>query len=283
VEEGYQWVVDVDLERFFDRVQHEVLMARVARKVGDRRLLRFIRRYLEAGVMVSGVKQASAEGTPQGSPLSPLLANILLDDLDRELMRRGHRYVRYADDVRVHVKSERAGGRVLAGLTEFLQRRLKLRVNKAKSSVRHAFVTGWCAYFALAETPSTFEAADEWLRRRLRQVRWKEWKRPKARFRNLLALGIPRQKAYEWANSSHRVLAHGGLPSLDTSPSQRLLGGPRPVWVYGVVASAAGCPVNRRMRGPHVRWCGRGWSNPIPYPIPKGRNPALSSRVNDPG
>ncbi|HEX4864975.1 MAG TPA: group II intron reverse transcriptase/maturase [Acidimicrobiales bacterium] len=257
VVEGYTWVVDVDLERFFDRVQHDALMARVARKVKDDRLLRLIRRYLDSGVMVEGVKQASVEGTPQGSPLSPLLANIMLDDLDRQLGQRGHRFVRYADDIRVHVKSERAGQRVLAGMTEFLQRRLKLRVNKAKSSVRHAaqalvlgfgfyfrrtgevairvapkalgrmrgqvrvltgrnwritmperiarlnrFVAGWCAYFALAETPSTFEEADEWLRRRLRQVRWKEWKRPRARFRNLLTLGIPRQKAYEWANSS---------------------------------------------------------------------------------
>ncbi len=257
VVEGDTWVVDVDLERFFDRVQHDGLMARVARKVDDRRVLLLIRRYLDAGVMVSGVKQATEEGTPQGSPLSPLLANIMLDDLDRELERRGHRFVRYADDVRVHVKTERAGQRVLTGITEFLQRRLKLRVNKVKSSVRHAaqalvlgfgfyirrtgevairvapkalmrmrervrvltgrswriamlervarlnrFVTGWCAYFALAETPSTFEEVDSWLRRRLRQVRWKEWKRVRARFRNLLALGIPRQKAYEWANSS---------------------------------------------------------------------------------
>jgi RNA-directed DNA polymerase len=257
VVEGYTWVVDVDLERFFDRVQHDVLMARVARKVDDPRVLRLIRRYLDAGVMVAGVKQATEVGTPQGSPLSPLLANIMLDDLDRELDQRGHRFVRYADDVRVHVKTERAGQRVLTGITEFLQRRLKLRVNEGKSSVRHAtqavvlgfgfyfrrngeiairvapnaltrlrervrvltgrnwriamperigllnrFVTGWCAYFALAETPSTFEQADEWLRRRLRQVRWKEWKRPRARIRNLLALGIPRPKAIEWGLSS---------------------------------------------------------------------------------
>ena len=267
VVEGYTWVVDVDLERFFDRVQHDVLMARVARKVDDPRVLRLIRRYLDAGVMVSGIKQASVEGTPQGSPLSPLLANIMLDDLDRELERRGHRFVRYADDVRVHVKTERAGQRVLTGITEFLQRRLKLRVNEAKSSVRHAaqavvlgfgfylhkgvairvapkairrmrervraltgrswriampervallnrFVTGWCAYFALAETPSTFEEADSWLRRRLRQVRWKEWKRPSARFRNLLTLGIPRQKAYEWANSSCGCWRMAGSPPL---------------------------------------------------------------------
>ena len=138
VRDGYEWVVDVDLERFFDRVQHDAVMARVARRVGDRRLLRLIRRYLEAGVMVEGVKQPSAEGTPQGSPLSPLLSNIMLDDLDRELERRGHRFVRYADDVRVHVRSERAGERTLAGLTEFIEKRLRLKVNPKKSTVRRA-------------------------------------------------------------------------------------------------------------------------------------------------
>jgi RNA-directed DNA polymerase len=267
VVEGYTWVVDVDLERFFDRVQHDVLMARVARKVDDPRVLRLIRRYLDAGVMVAGVKQATGEGTPQGSPLSPLLANIMLDDLDHELEQRGHRFIRYADDVRVHVKSERAGQRVLTGITEFLQRRLRLQVNKAKSSVRHAiratmlgfgfylhkgvairvapkavrrmrqrirrltgrnwriamperiaalnrFIVGWCAYFALAETPSVFEVSDGWLRRRLRQVRWKEWKRPRTRVHNLLALGMPRHKAYQWGNSSLGPWRLSGSPPL---------------------------------------------------------------------
>ena len=256
VTDGYRWVVDVDLERFFDRVQHDAVMARVARRVGDRRLLRLIRRYLEAGVMVEGVKQPSAEGTPQGSPLSPLLSNIMLDDLDRELERRGHRFVRYADDVRVHVRSERAGERTLAGLTEFIEKRLRLKVNRKKSTVRRAshatvlgfgffyrrggkvgirvdgkaldrmrrrlreltarswrismedrirlvnkFIQAWCAYFRLAETPSVFQDVDGWLRRRLRQVRWKEWKRPRTRRRNLQKLGIPAREAREWANS----------------------------------------------------------------------------------
>jgi group II intron reverse transcriptase/maturase len=135
---GLEWVVDVDLERFFDRVQHDALLARVARKVADKRLLRLIRRYVEAGVMVNGVKQSNREGTPQGSPLSPLLSNIMLDDLDRELERRGHHFIRYADDIRINVKSERAGQRVLAGVTEFIEKRLKLKVNKEKSSVKPA-------------------------------------------------------------------------------------------------------------------------------------------------
>lgn len=135
VTEGYRWVVDVDLEAFFDRVNHDKLMHRVALRVADKRLLRLIRRYLEAGVMVDGVRQPTAEGTPQGSPLSPLLSNIMLDALDHELERRGHRFVRYADDLRVFVRSERAAGRVLAGVTAFVEDRLKLKVNRAKSGV----------------------------------------------------------------------------------------------------------------------------------------------------
>src|SRR5262249_61627882 len=116
--------------------------ARLARGVAARRVLRRCRRYVAAGVMVEGVKQPTEEGTPQGSPLSPLLANIMLDDLDRELERRGHHFVRYADDIRIHVKSERAGQRVLAGGTEFIMKRLKLRVNKEKSSVKQAIQAG---------------------------------------------------------------------------------------------------------------------------------------------
>jgi len=270
VAEGYEWVVDLDLERFFDRVQHDVLMWRVARRVGDRRLLRLIRRYLEAGIMVNGVKQSSPEGTPQGSPLSPLLANIMLDDLDRELERRGHRFVRYADDLRVHVKSQRAGERVLSGLTEFIEKRLKLRVNREKSSVRHAsqatvlgfgffyrqngevgirvdpkalermgqrirdltgrswriamgeriealnqFIAGWCAYFAtLISAPTDLVKVDRWLRRRLRQVRWKEWKLPKGRYRNLRVRGIPLREAHQWAYSTKGPWRMAGSPVL---------------------------------------------------------------------
>ena len=243
-------------------------MARVARKVTNKRVLRLIRRYLEAGIMVEGVKVASAEGTPQGSPLSPLLANVMLDDLDRELHKRGHHFVRYADDLRVHVKTERAGQRVLEGITDFVERRLKLKVNRRKSSVKHAaratvlgfgflrrngrveiridpkaltrmrerirrltrrsgriampvriallnrFISGWCAYFALADTPSLFEEADQWLRRRLRQIRWKEWKRYSARKRNLEALGIPPPKARKWAGSSKGYWRTAGSPPL---------------------------------------------------------------------
>jgi RNA-directed DNA polymerase len=255
IAEGHAWAVSLDLDRYFDRVQHDALMARVARRVTDKRVLRLIRRYLEAGVMVDGIKQPTEEGTPQGSPLSPLLSNVYLDDLDRELEQRGHRFVRYADDITIYVRSERAAERVMEGTARFVERRLKLRVNRDKSAADRAtrltllgfgflkrgggvevridpkarkrakdrlrrltarnwgvsmerrireinrFTVGWTAYFALADTPRPFEDLDEWLRRRLRQVRWKEWKRYRTRRRNLRALGIPEREAREWAAS----------------------------------------------------------------------------------
>jgi RNA-directed DNA polymerase len=137
VAEGRSIVVDMDLEKFFDRVNHDILMARLARRIGDKRLLRIIRRFLEAGLMQDGVCIARDEGTPQGGPLSPLLANLLLDDLDKELERRGHRFCRYADDCNIYVRSKAAGERVLASMTAFLEGKLRLRVNREKSAVAH--------------------------------------------------------------------------------------------------------------------------------------------------
>jgi RNA-directed DNA polymerase len=132
---GHQWVVDIDLEKFFDRVNHDVLMARVARRITDKRLLKLIRAFLTAGVMENGLVSPSEEGTPQGGPLSPLLSNLLLDEWDKELERRGHKFCRYADDCNIYVRSERAGQRVLESMTGFLSKRLRLKVNTSKSAV----------------------------------------------------------------------------------------------------------------------------------------------------
>jgi len=135
IEEGYEWVVDIDLEKCFDRINHDILMGRIAKRILDKRILRLIRRYLQAGIMVHGVVQERYEGTPQGGPLSPLLSNILLDELDKELERRGHKFCRYADDCNIYVRSERAGKRVMDSIERFLDKRLKLKVNRQKSAV----------------------------------------------------------------------------------------------------------------------------------------------------
>ena len=135
IAEGYGWCVDLDLEKFFDRVNHDKLMGQIAKRVEDKRLLKLIRAFLNAGVMENGLVSPSVEGTPQGGPLSPLLSNLVLDELDRELERRGHRFVRYADDCNIYVRSERAGQRVMESITRFITQKLKLKVNEAKSAV----------------------------------------------------------------------------------------------------------------------------------------------------
>jgi RNA-directed DNA polymerase len=245
---GHRWVVDVDLEKFFDRVNHDVLMARVARRVKDRRVLRLIRRYLHAGIMEGGLVSPRTEGTPQGGPLSPLLSNILLDEWDRELERRGHRFVRYADDCNVYVRSKAAGERVLTSLERWLARRLRLRVNREKSGVARPWMRkflgasvmpdrtvrlrvapaavqrlkaklrgvlsrgrgrrltatvqelnlatrGWVAYFRMADVTHSFQDLDQWLRRKLRCIIWRQWKRPRTRIRELRRAGLDLARA----------------------------------------------------------------------------------------
>jgi RNA-directed DNA polymerase len=247
-----RWVVDMDLEKFFDRVNHDILMARLARKIADRRVLKLIRRYLEAGSMVGGVVSPRKEGTPQGGPLSPLLSNILLDDLDKELEQRGHAFCRYADDCNIYVRSRRAGQRVLEGITRFLANRLKLKVNVDKSAVarpwdrkflgysmtfhkqprlkvapavvdrmkaklREQFrmgrgrsirrvieeltpvLRGWVKYFRLAEVKGIFEELDGWVRRKLRCILWRQWKRTYTRAKNLMKHGLDKDRALQSA------------------------------------------------------------------------------------
>jgi RNA-directed DNA polymerase len=168
---GYEWVVDIDLEQFFDRVNHDMLMGRVAKRVGDKRLLKLIRAYLNAGMMAEGVVVPRDRGTPQGGPLSPLLSNLLLDDLDRELERRGHRFVRYADDCNIYVRSARAGQRVMASVTRFLERKLKLKVNAEKSAVARPWQRKFLGFsFLRGERPKR-KLARETVERFKREVR----------------------------------------------------------------------------------------------------------------
>lgn len=165
VASGKEWVVDLDLEKFFDRVNHDLLMGRLAQRIGDKRLLRLIRRYLEAGAMLNGVVIEREEGPPQGGPLSPLLANILLDELDRELVRRGHVFCRYADDCNIYVQSQRAGERVLASVTRFLEKKLRLKVNRAKSAVARPSQRKFLGYRLLGTKKARLGIAPKSLKR----------------------------------------------------------------------------------------------------------------------
>ena len=170
---GYGWVVDIDLEKFFDRVNHDMLMSRVAKRVEDKQVLKLLRAFLNAGVLEGGLVSRSEEGTPQGGPLSPLLSNIMLEDLDKELEQRGHRFVRYADDCNIYVRSERAGQRVMESVSDFIERRLKLRVNQEKSAVAKPGERSFLSFsFSAGKEPR-------------RQIAGKALKRMKLRVREL--------------------------------------------------------------------------------------------------
>lgn len=272
VNEGYSHVIDIDMAKFFDRVNHDYLMNLLSKGIKDKRVLSLIHRYLKAGAMMEGIATVNREGTPQGGPLSPILSNILLDNLDKELERRGHRFVRYADDICVFTRSERSAKRVLQSVSGYIEKELKLEVNQTKSKVSNPEETkllgygfyqskeetrlkphsdsiakyktkvreitsrskpyamykryeklrqlnrGWAQYFKLNEAKSQFVKLDEWVRCRIRQCYWKQWKVTKARMAMLIKLGTPKWKAYMWSQTrkgywrySHSPILHHAL------------------------------------------------------------------------
>ncbi|HXZ31136.1 MAG TPA: group II intron reverse transcriptase/maturase [Terriglobales bacterium] len=278
IAEGHRWVVDLDLEKFFDRVNHDRLMAAVAKRVADKRMLKLIRAFLEAGVMEDGLVSPVDEGTPQGGPLSPLLSNLVLDELDRELERRGHHFARYADDCNIYVDSERAGQRVMESVTRFITHRLKLKVNQAKSAVARpgqrkflgfsftgereprrriapkaiarfkekiqehtrrtrsislqqmvkqitTYLRGWMGYFGDCQTPTVLQSLEAWLRRRLRSVVWKQWKRGRKRYRELRKRGVGKDLAAQTAGSPHGPWRLAKSPALNLALSNAYFAG----------------------------------------------------------
>lgn len=254
-EQGYRYVVDIDMKAYFDTVNHDKLMYLIEKKVKDKQVLCLIRQYLMSGIMENGLIHPSKEGTPQGGNLSPLLSNIYLNEFDRFLESREHKFVRYADDCNIYVRSKRAGHRVMSNAVEFLEDELKLTVNRKKSAVgsplkrkflgfcilptkngvkirphNKAKITvkqklkritkrnrgrsvavlfkeikqlmnGWINYYGIGEMKGFMNELNGWLKRRIRQYIWKQWKYPRTRRRNLMLLGIDKQKAYEWSNT----------------------------------------------------------------------------------
>lgn len=257
VEEGYRIVVDIDLEKFFDKVQHDELMNILKCQIKDARLLKLIRRYLKAGIMINNEVIEPTEGTPQGGPLSPLLSNIILDKLDKELEKRGHKFCRYADDCNVYVKTKRSGERVKTSLTKFISDKLKLKVNEDKSAVAHVsrrkflgytfnlrqkakvqikphgksvekfklkvkalmragrgrnikrfikedlnpLLRGWYEYFKVSDVKRIFRDLEEWIRRRIRNIYWRQLKSGKTRFKEMINCGIKPERAKECAGN----------------------------------------------------------------------------------
>lgn len=268
ITEGYVWIVDIDLEKFFDRVNHDILMSRIARKIKDKRVLRLLRRYLQAGIMTDGLTSMRSEGTPQGSPLSPLLSNIMLDDLDKEFESRGHRFCRYADDANIYVRTERAGQRVMSSVRKFLEKRLKLKVNDKKSKVGKAqnvkflgyttigwknprlkpakesvkrfkdrmrkifqrgrgrkirnviwelnpVIRGWTNYFKLSDVNRVFESLDEWIRRKLRGIQWRQWKKRYRRAQNLIKGKVNANLAWETVFQNYGPWRNAGSEAMN--------------------------------------------------------------------
>ena len=171
IKEGYRWVVDIDLEKFFDKVNHDRLMAILAKRIKDKMLLKLIRKYLQSGVMINGVVVDTEEGTPQGGPLSPLLSNIVLDELDKELEKRGHKFVRYADDCNIYVKSQRAGERTMKSVQKFIEKKLRLKVNELKSAVDRPWKRKFLSFSFTSHKESKIRIAKIALERMKKKIR----------------------------------------------------------------------------------------------------------------
>ncbi len=283
VSSGQRYVVDIDLEKFFDRVNHDVLMGRVAKRIKDKRILKLIRAYLNAGMMEGGLAKPTEEGVPQGGPLSPILSNLLLDELDQELEKRKFRFVRFADDCNIYVASKRAGERVMESITKFLEKKLKLKVNKEKSGVDRpwkrkllgftftnhkkpkrriapialkrvkdrirritsrnrggnleqigkelgSYLRGWISYYSYCQTPSVLQDLEEWIRRKLRCLIWKRWRRGTTRYKRLRKQGLTwaeaRGLAKDRARGPWRMSQHPLINKALTIANFQLLGLP---------------------------------------------------------
>jgi len=277
ITEGYKYVVDMDLEKYFDTVNQSRLIQILSETIRDGRVISLIHKFLKAGVMVGGMFENSPEGVPQGGPLSPLLGNVMLNECDWELERRGHRFVRYADDLMVFCKSKKAAIRTLDKILPFIEGKLFLKVNREKTKVAHvnyvkylgysfyiyrgegrlrihpksvrkfkdkvrevtgrsngmgiearksrlnSLVRGWMNYFKLADAKTLLTGLDEWIRRRIRMVTWKRWKRIKTRFENLKKAGIDPERAWMWANTRKGYWRIANSPILKRAISNDLL------------------------------------------------------------
>ena len=277
ISDGYTYVVDMDLEKYFDTVNQSRLIQILSETIWDGRVISLIHKFLKAGVMVGGMFEESPDGVPQGGPLSPLLGNVMLNECDWELEKRGHRFVRYADDLMIFCKSKKAANRTLENILPFIEGKLFLKVNREKTKVAHvkdvkylgygfyiyrgegrlrihqksvrkfktkvreatgrsngmgieerksglnSIVRGWMNYFKLADAKKLLEGLDEWIRRRIRMVTWKRWKRIRTRFANLKKAGIDRQKAWEWANTRKGYWRIANSPILKRAISNDLL------------------------------------------------------------
>ena len=276
-DEGYTYVVDLDIEKYFDTVNHDLLIKMVRETVKDEGVIALIRKFLKSGVMADGLVSQTVQGVPQGGPLSPLLSNVYLTKFDKMLEERGHKFVRYADDCNIYVKSPRAAERVMAGCIKFLEGKLKLKVNRQKSTTGSPtklkflgfslyrwkgttrirvhekplerlknrlkeitsrkrggtieqimgeiirLINGWLGYYRIADMKKYLERISEWLRRRIRQIYWKRWKRPRTRSKHLNELGVPLEKAWQWANTRKGYWRTSGSLVLTTTMTNRYL------------------------------------------------------------